>query len=323
MRLSHLTATFAFLILPAIKSQGECRIIPPSFLENREFGMAASFLSRYVDLISGPQTEKSADIIRRIKDDGFSYTKGNDNTLISLTADNDFSINFEDGIYYAEWGKDSRVEVACKFPAKVGLMKLENKIGLESMIIEKFRASSISGVSIDLPTASEKEVSKLPFSDFYIKDGGCYVTPQLANKVIFESAKNRAGTYRMLHDLDKYPLESLSNMLITGYDPKNMPVEMTVNQYGNEQTKLTTGISAIHGIFSEEGCVPYWGVKKQSGDMVSGVYLWKNDMGGYCHVISIDAPLSNLASGGEITATLHAYVRLDNLKNLFEENIDI
>lgn len=322
MRLISVAATIVFYILSVVNTQGECRIIPSSFLENKQFGMAADFLCRYVDLISGPETEKSIDIIRRIKDDGFTYTKGNDRDLQALTADIDFSINFEDGIYTAEWAKNGTLMVACKFPAKVGLMKLENKKGLEWMMIDKLKSNSYSGAGKDLPTALKKEVNKLPFTDFYVKEGGSYVTPDLANRVIYEAAKSKSGRCRMLHDMERYPVESLSNMLITGYDPMNMTVTLTVSQYGNEQTKLTTGISAIHGIFSEEGCVPYWGVKKQSGDKVSGVYLWKNDMGGYCHVISLDVPLSSLSSGGEITATLHAYVRLDNLKNLFEENID-
>lgn len=323
MNLRLLMSTIIFYILSVSVAQGECRIIPAAFKDNKQFEMATGFLCRYVELISLPSAEKNAEIISRIKDDGFKYRKGSDQKLLEVPSDADFSIDFNHGVYSAVWLKDGVVLVECEFPAKVGLMKLENKKGLELMMIEKLRSKKGGSSPKEIPAAHEKDLSKLPFSKFYVKDGGIFITSDLANRIIFERIKGKTGSCRMLHDLAAYPVETISNVLISGYDPMNISVAMTVNQYGLEKTQLTTDIATLHDIFSDEGCMPFWGIKEQTGNGIKGIYLWKNDMGGYCHVLSLDVPVSELTSGGVVRATLHAYVRLDNLKNLFEEYSDI
>ena len=108
-------------------------------------------------------------------------------------------------------------------------------------------------------------------------------------------------------------------MMMTGYSKEDPDIDLKIRQYGYGVTDVTTTLSALYNIFSEEGCTPYWGVKETTGDAVKGLYVWKNDMGGYCHVVSVEVPLEALESKHNAKATLHCYVRLDNLKSIFAD----
>ncbi|MBD5355897.1 MAG: hypothetical protein HDR88_02690 [Bacteroides sp.] len=306
-------------ILSVVSVQGGRRIVPETLLSDRQFGMAANFLQHYFNLLSQPLTEENEDIIRRIKDDGFTYSKGNDIKMRDLTEDADFFIDFDNGAYSACWEKEGSPIVVCEFPAKIGLMRLENKKELENHIIEMFRTASANPTSTSRPTTSIESVTAMPFSDFYVKDIGSFITPDLTHKIVYLPSEVNNRECELVCDPGKYPLESLSNMLLTGYSEKNVPIDLTIRQYGYNSTPIVTSLAKLYDIFSEEGCIPYWGVKEHAGDKVKGIYVWKNDMGGYCHLVSLEVPLSALSTEGKLKATLHSYLRLDNLKSLFAD----
>ncbi len=294
-------------------------IVPESMLEDRQFGMATNFLQRYSQLLSTPDSEEKSDRIRRVKEDGFKYSKGNDRSFMAIPEDADFSIDFNKGVYTASWTKDGKTLVECSFPAKVGLMKIEDKKGLELLMIEKFRAQTSSAGDVPIPTATIKEVSKLPFSDFYIKSNDSFITSNLSNQIVFLPSKEAIDKFEMVYDPGIYPVETISNMMMTGYSKENLGIDLKIKQYGYEATDVATTLATLYDIFSEEGCDPYWGIKETTGEMVKGLYIWKNDMGGYCHVVSMEVPLEALSSKDNAKATLHCYVRLDNLKSLFAD----
>lgn len=319
MKLRNLILTLMLGLLSALSVQGGRRIVPESLLTDRQFGMAANFLQLYFELLSQPLTEENEDKIRRMKDDGFTYSQGNDSKMRALTDDSDFFIDFDNGIYSACWEKDGNVLVECEFPAKIGLMRLENKKELENHIIKSFSTHTDTPPIQPLPSASMETLTAVPFSDFYVMDIGSFLTPELSHKIIYLPSEEDNTMCVMVFDAGKYPLESISNMLLTGYSENQVPVNLTVNRYGYDSTSVSTSLAKLYDIFSEEGCVPYWGVKEQKDNQVKGIYLWKNDMGGYCHLVSLEMPLSTLSSETGIKATLHSYLRLDNVKSLFAE----
>ena len=181
-------------------------IVPDSMLEDRQFGMAAGFLQRYLQLLSTPDSEEKSDRIRRVKEDGFKYSKGNDRSFMAIPEDADFSIDFNKGVYTVSWSKEGKTLVECNFPAKVGLMKIENKMGLELLMIEKFRAQTSSADDMPIPTATIKEVSKLPFSDFYIKSNDIFIRSDLSNRIIFQPSKEMIDRLEMVYDPGRFPV---------------------------------------------------------------------------------------------------------------------
>lgn len=315
-----LASILGLFLIPA-SSTGK-QIVPTEIIEDKVFGMAANFLQHYHDLLSLPNSEEKEDRIRRVKEDGFTILKGNDHLIKILPENADFSIDFNKGIYSASWSMGGKTMVECSFPAKVGLMKIENKKSLELLMIEKFRTQSALENRV-IPTIAKTDVSKLPLSDFYIKNGDIFISPELSNKVVFLPTEEDSNVFKMVYDIGKYPIETLSNIFMTGYSNENIDIELKITQYGYGYTNVFTDITKLYKIFSEEGCMPYWGVKEINGNMVQGLYLWKNDMGGYCHVVSMEVPLEALTSNKKVKATLNCYVRLDNLKNLFGEELDI
>lgn len=316
------TLLLMFALAAILQSSGK-GIVPDSMLEDRQFGMAASFLKRYSQLLSTPDSEEKSDRIRRVKEDGFKYSKGNDHSFMAIPVDADFSIAFDKGVYTAIWSSEGKTLVECNFPAKVGLMKIENKKGLELLMIEKFKDQTSSADDMPIPTATIKEVSKLPFSEFYIKNNDTFITSNLSNQTIFLPSQEAFDKFVMVYDPGKFPVETLSNMMMTGYSKENFEIDLNIKQYGYGATEVPTTLSSLYNIFLEEGCDPFWGIKETTGNIVKGLYLWKNDMGGYCHVVSMEVPLDALSSKCRAKATLHCYVRLDNLKSLFADYPDL
>ncbi len=324
MKHRFLRLTFAIHLAAICIAQSAGKSIVPDFmLEDRQFGMAANFLQRYSEIVSLPESEENADRIRRVKEDGFKYSKGNDHTLSALPENADFSIDFNKGVYSASWTVDGKTLVECSFPAKVGLMKIENKKGLELMMIDTFRNHTSSVANCSIPTATAKDVSKIQFSDFFVKNGDSFLTSDLSNKTLFFPLNEADDVYTLVYDPGKYPLETLSNILITGYSKGDIDLDLKIKQYGYDSTDVATNLASLYNIFTQEGCVPYWGVKETTADTIKGLYLWKNNMGGYCHVVSLEVPISALSSKSKAKASLNCYVRLDNLKSIFADHPEL
>lgn len=311
-----------FLVFPLI-SKGEPNIMPSSIKQDNRFQLASNFLEHYVHLLESPRTEEVKDSIRRIKEDGFQYIIGNDKQLVNLKGTEDFSIsiNNENYQYITEWSENGKTLVKCSFPANIYLLTSSNKIELENNMIRRLNEVKYKSTGIKLPKVEKSILQKVSLSNFYVADHGFYITPRLKNQITYEIDTENPDSCLMLIDTEKYQLESLSNMLLTGYsrNPQNMKVK--VSQYGYKHQTIEVPLSNLFELLTEEGCIPYWGVDKYNGKVVNGVYLWINLYGGYAHLMTLESPIDAIDITSNHLVKLHCYLRLDNLKSLFEEYI--
>lgn len=301
-------------------SRGEPNIVPSTIKHSKEYRPAAEFLENYARLIAYlPGTAASNDSIRRIKEDGFSYIVGNDSQMVSLTGNEDFSIGLSGYLYTAKWSSGGTTIVECSFPANIGLLKFSNKISLEDQLIERLIAASKQSLENSLPVCPKDELTRVALSDYYLSDNGYYITPRLKNQIVYEPIPHDTVTCRLLIDSNKYQLESLANMMLSGYSTNPHNVHLQVNQYGYKDHTVEMPFANLFQLLSDEGSTPYWGVDTFNGKDVKGVYVWVNLYGGYAHLLSVNIPIDAVSTAANFTAKLHCYLRLDNLKSLFEE----
>lgn len=305
------------IVLASLYAWGEQRIVPVDVAENSEFKYAVAFLERYNNLISGSQDESVRDSIRRVKEDGFAYTIGNDNVFRNLSGKEDFSILFNDGVYIAEWSKDGVIKVACTFPAIIGLLTFSNKIELESKFITRLAELQCKESLISRPIRLKEDLKPVMLSDFYVEDKGFYITPRLRHQLIFSSVDN--DKCKLLIDTVCYQLESLANMMLSGFSDTPKSINLKVSQYGNKVQTLDLDFATLFDALSSEGSTPYWGVDTFDGKRVKGLYVWLNSSGGFVHMLSVNVPITVLSDSDKIEAKLHCYLRLDNLKSIFEK----
>lgn len=313
------TVSFLLVILSLCHCTvaGEDRSVVPRSLENNdEYRLAVNFLNHYVRLLESVQTIEVGDSIRRAKDNGLKFVKGNDRMLRTVKESDDFSLQFENSVYTASWQKDGRDYVVCSFPANIGLLTFSSKIDLEKKLIRRLEALESVKDSVSRPRSPLSGLKKISYSDFYVTDKGYYVTPRLKHQIVYSEAN---GEGIMMFEPQKYSIETLSNMILSGFSPNELAVHTTVSQYGYKESQHDVSYSALHRFLTEDGCVPYWGIDKFDGDVVDGVCIWINRSGGYAHVMNISMPIDALYKDSKADIRLHCYIRLDNVKSLFED----
>lgn len=318
MKLSRLKTYIFFLLLSvsvasvnvsAAETDGTYNFLQP----------AETFLHRYRTLLKASSSEENANLIRRTKEQGFRYVKGSDNVLKNVPDNADMSLEFSNGFYTASFSDNGSILVECSFPANVGLMRFSNKIELERQMLEKLKMAAGSHVSIKLPHETGAKLKSVPFSEFFVRDNGLYISPKLKNMLVFQSDPADTGSYVLLIDNDRYGLESLQNMMLTGYSPHPFDIDLKLRQYGYKAEEVSLDMGSLFKLFEEEGSMPYWGVKTFDGETVEGLYLWVNEAGGFIHLLNVTVPVSVVKNGGKARADLSCYIRTDNLKSLFAD----
>ncbi|MDE5849997.1 MAG: hypothetical protein K2H38_07635 [Muribaculaceae bacterium] len=298
---------------------GRQSIVPEGLQEDKEFAFASRFLEHYRNLLLDAGSETAADTIRMVKEQGFRYLKGNDAALRSLKGDEEFSIDLNDGVYRTEWRRDGKPVVVCSFPSRVDLLTFSNKIQLEDRMIGMLKGKYAGKRSDRIPSISTSRLKKVEFSPFYVRDLGYYITPRLSHQVVYLPAEGSKDQCELLTDHSVYPLECVSNYMLTGFSPNPIDLSMDVSRYGYDKANVSITLDELYGKLSAEGSVPYWGVDEYDGKTVKGLYVWLNKPGGFAHVMTVNIPISGLSSSVKANAKMNCYVRLDNLKNLFEE----
>lgn len=313
---NRIKAFLATGILTAASAIGA--IIPADISSNPDMKLAAGFLEQYKTLTDNRSREDVAERLRRAKEDGFKYTRGSDAVFSGLTGKEDFNISFFDGTYTASWSQDGRKLVECTFPATITLLTLSNKKELDNEMISKLRQAAKKSETLTPPTPELSKLEKVSNSDFYVLDKGFYISPKLKNRVYFSVHPKISTIGTPVFDTSRYTYETLSNMMLTGCTPKPQTVHVKVDTGYNSET-VDLPLSALFQTLEAEGSVPYWGVSKVDGKKVKGTYVWHNNHGGYVHVLSVEMPIDAADSKSEWNAKMHCYVRLDNIKSLFEE----
>lgn len=307
------------LVFSTLSGWGRQPIVPPYIKESKDFLLASEFLEHYYDLLRSPKTQSSADTLRMAKEQGFKYLVGNDKRFLSLKGDEEFDISFSGDIYSAQWSKNGNPIISCTFPPRIDLLTFSNKIDLENRMLHILKDLPLEVSSQSRPTADRSKLKKIDYSPFYVRDLGYYITPRLAHQVLFQPIDSVSKLCELLVDSPKYSLECLANTMLTGYSGNLIIFQLSLDRYGYESVETTISLPHLFSKLSEEGSMPYWGVEEYDGDIVKGLYVWLNKPGGFAHILSVDIPISAQASPAEVRAKMHSYVRLDNLKSLFEE----
>lgn len=306
-------------VLLALNARGERLVVPAEVAEMPEYTLAAGFLREYVGLLNSPKSDEISDKIRRTKEDGFRYVVGSDAQLARLTGAEEFAISFANDSYSASWSKGDATVAACEFPAKIGLLMFSNKIELEDSLISNLSAAQNNSLQRPLPQELTKNMEKVSCSNFYVMDRGYYITPLLSNRTVYLPTPDDDSRASLLIDTNHYKLESIANVMLSGYSPCPLDVTVKVSRYGYKSQKITLPFAALYDVLSANGSSPYWGVESFDGQVIKGLYVWTNPYGGYNHLLSVVVPVSALSEPTAIEASLHCFIRTDNLKSLFEE----
>ena len=320
---SKIVIVSLLIALHSFIASGEQLIVPICIKQSKEYSLVSNFLETYVNLLKEGRTVAISDTIQRAKDNGLKYTCGNDAVMRLLTGKEEFNISLNDMIYNVEWRDKGTPIVGLSFPANIALLTFSNKIDLEKKMQNALENLPQFAAANSIPTCSVSNLTKISLSDYYISDGGYYITPRLKNQIVYCPSSSNDSVCEMLMDSTKYKVETISNIVLSGYSPADLDFRIRLDHYGYKSTEIKVPFSQLFHMLSAEGSVPYWGTNKYDGSVVEGIYVWINRYRGYAHLMNISIPISAVTSPSIAEGNMHCYIRLDNLKTLFEEYQDL
>lgn len=298
------------------RSQTAAITLPEGLGEMPEYGLIVGFIDSLTRLIEEPSGEEKEIRLQRLFDDGVCFTAGKPELLLSDMGELDFEVNSSQGEYLVSWSDNGKVALAIKIPANVQVLTLSDKPTLEKNLCTRLRNAEPC-TDRNRPYAMADALKKQAGSKLRVDDRGFLIHPDIASRLIYEPVGN--NKFRLLYNPSDHPLETIGNMLISGYSEQPVSVVLTMPDGLSGSARIELPLASLHKIFESDGCIPYWAVTASSGETVSGLYLWEQPNGRYIHMITLKADTSIPAEGGVVYGTLTPYIRTDNLKNLFGE----
>lgn len=198
------------------------------------------------------------------------------------------------------------------FPADCQLVLGANAAELEDIFERNVRRAEPLADSVALaPWAAAKTYRA---GGYVVAEGGQYLSKLIRADLYL--AEGKAGA-RPLADPRK-PVQTATNLLLTGIAERPTPLRLTVNRYGYSSTKADVTLQQFVAMCLGEGCRLYVGVKTHTDKELAATIFALNTKLAYNHVLSIRLPLSLLSGGeGVAEATAYAYIPLQNVTEDF------
>ena len=259
------------------------------------------FLERYLLEIDLRLDEKSPEL--RMDLDQVIVTKGSFETLRDLSPYDNINIVIDEipqKMYHLKISFNYQ-EVNMTFPSDCQLMLGGTIIDMENMFErDSKRMMSIFGNDIINEWDSNKMRNR---EGDIIIDGGHYLIDEIRGDLFFRRRNNR----RELLFNKRSPIRSVSNILLTGIAPCELPLDLRMVKYGNKVDTIEISLQQYVAYCKSEGCKMYYGTKTVTDSVITGTLFAYNEKYSYTHMLSVSFPLAIL--DGEVSPIIgKAYV---------------
>ncbi len=269
------------------------------------------FIERYAleveaDILGEDKSEKESR--RNVK-----FLEGNANMLSNLTPEVSVFINEQERRSFSvEWEANGN-KVSMIIPASYQTLIGANAVELEQVLRRDVARLPRQLLPNELP--DDWKDRKLSVSgDLAIVDYGNYLSDNIRSEIYIE----RKGDKNVIViDLSK-PVQSVKNILLTGYFNKLIELDLKLDMYGYKKSNLMISLQQMIEYFRNEGCKLYIGIKSYNEKTVEATLFAVNMSMAYNHTMSVSFPLSLIKDGkGVIKGTLYAYTPLQNITEKF------
>ncbi len=268
------------------------------------------FLERYLlecDLnIKAPGFYSQTSLVR--------CNKGNLSMLFRNLDNVSFRIDYVPRRYYALTYDFGQEVLDVEMPTDGQLM-----IGAGSREQEEIFERDLENINLSstVPDYTKDWTAKIDSTNtdpIYIVNQDTYLSKEIRSDLYIV---RKEGVHTLLCDTLQ-AIKSISNKLLTGYESRNIPVEMTIDKYGYVRTKHIVTLSCLISLLKSQGCKLYFGVKGKKDNLLSCTLFALNEELAYDHVFSLYVPYSILSGGTEsIKAMCYLYIPLQNVSESF------
>jgi hypothetical protein len=248
-----------------------------------------------------------------------TFLQGDASLLKKITSEKILRIKEVERRYYCvEWGEDS-LRIKMNVPADYQLLVGANAIELEAIFERDLKRTSSLLFSNKLPENWKK--GSFSYSEqFCIVSNGCYLSDEIRSDLYLNKKKDNGQEYVVLIDKAK-PLQSITNILLTGCMNRDIPMMLTIDKYGYSKVKLEVSLQQVLRFFFQDGCSPYLGIKTYDDTVLTATLFALNSKMGYNHMLSLEVPMSILLEEtGTIKGEVYVYTPLQNITEKFFTN---
>jgi len=285
-------------------------------IRDKDMSVVLDFVERY--LLELILIKDKSRIAGKLREDKVTLEYGDFPALKKITESLLLEITQSDSRKYRiSWTDktDNRIIYALSFPMYYELMLGMNKIEIENNLAEEIKAQ-VYNIKVTEPVRKENLIP-VPQTKYYIKQGEKYILETLNSNLYY--IKSQDGTFSLLFD-EKFPVESLSNLMISDDVENNYSLNITQNKYGQNVANFTVPLKQWIRYCLNVGCTAYFGLESQDENQIKASVVMENKKLAYNHVLYIIFDKTQLSkANGIINAKLHAYIPTHNVTDLFYE----
>lgn len=275
------------------------------------------FLERYfleLDLhLDGKTTQQRMDVDRVV------VKEGSVSMMTRVKETDPLSINYTPRRLYTVTWQVGGKPLTLSFPTDCQLMMGCNAIELENIFSRDVQRMP-QCVDMGEALAPWAQVHEESSDQLKQKNYGSYLSQLIGSRI-----------YLRMHDLQwqpdinpHSPVRSVCTLMLTGYSPQQLPLDLVIDRYGYRHEKLHVTLQQLLAYFRSEDSRVYIGIKEKTNNQLTGTLFVLNEKLGYNHVIPFTFPLSLLSGdiSAPLTAKVYAYIPLQNVTEKFFEITD-
>ena len=268
------------------------RLFAPELVAHYQNEPLFQFIERYLLELDLRIDGKAANV--RMDVDQVVFTRGTTTMLRTLTPQTNFSFDMEEirnRFYRLTWSFDAESkEVSMVIPANCQLIIGANAIELEQMA-ERDILRAVAMPPQDI-LARWAEAKGFIGEHALVLDGGAYMSRYIRGDLYVSETEGRNHPVCTPWQ----PMQSVSNLMLTGIADKEYPMALTMNRYGGKRDQLDVNLSQYIAFCLSEGCKLYFGVKKKTDTELTGALFAYNQRFAYTHLLDVTFPLSLLSA---------------------------
>lgn len=275
------------------------------------------FLERYfleLDLhLDGKTTQQRMDVDRVV------VKEGSVSMMTRVKETDPLSINYTPRRLYTVTWQVGGKPLTLSFPTDCQLMMGCNAIELENIFSRDVQRMP-QCVDMGEALAPWAQVHEESSDQLKQKNYGSYLSHLIGSRIYL-----RMHDSQWQPDINPHsPVRSVCTLMLTGYSPQQLPLDLVIDRYGYRHEKLHVTLQQLLAYFRSEDSRVYIGIKEKTNNQLTGTLFVLNEKLGYNHVIPFTFPLSLLSGdiSAPLTAKVYAYIPLQNVTEKFFEITD-
>lgn len=240
-------------------------------------------------------------------------------TINFIREDNTRYILVKDSLYCSSTWENDTKKIELFFPSTFSLISGMDKKEADDLFEKELKNLTFPGYATEVLLVEKQDLHPIR-KDVLVKYGKTIFIKEMTSNLYFTHKKGEG--YSLIYD-QKYPVESLSNMII--YPDKNtqkLSVKVKHNAYGGEIKEYNANFFDFL-MFLDCDYNTYIGIEKATKESLNFTIIFQNKYYNCHHLLYIETSPDIIFNGEKhLTGTLYTYIPNHNIKDLHKKYVN-